>query len=294
MFNIKEKINHAEMEFSPEKIKELGQAALLEALRIHDELGESGLEMVQKNQFGETALLADIEAEKAVIEYLKKMNLPIRLMSEEHGETIIGDNPKYLGVLDGIDGTSVYKKARGQGKYATMLGIYDNADPKYNDYLFNGIMQHATQKLFYVQKGKGSFVRQGDIEQPIKTSGKESLDQNTRIYIDKTFAPTNEAFAKAVNEFPMNDHVGSTSVFYSDLASGEVDLNLECTFKGNLEKGAGYGLIKEAGGVMIGLDGEDIGEKKYLTYGQEEIIPMFSAATPELAKKFIEYLNNRG
>ena len=81
--------------------------SLEKAYQIHQELGVTGEELVQKNQFGETALKVDIEIEKAIIEVLRKAGIPIRIISEEHGITEIGNNPIYLGVLDGLDGSSV-------------------------------------------------------------------------------------------------------------------------------------------------------------------------------------------
>lgn len=290
MRNINEIIPAIEKEFSLERIKEIGNNALAEALKVHDELGEKGLEIVQKNQFGETALKADIEAEKAVIEYLKTIGFPIRMHSEEHGIFDISDNPSFLGVLDGIDGTSNYKKARGEAKYATMLGIYSSINPRYCDYIFNGLMQHSTKKLFYALKGQGSYVNVNGNDHALRCSDTKTLNKNTNIYIDPSFEINKDFFTRKMFGFKMKDDTGSTSILYSDLVSGEVDLCLECTFKGNLEKGAGYGLIHEAGGVMRTMENEDLGEKKYLDYGQDEHLPIISACTPELADDLMKFL----
>jgi fructose-1,6-bisphosphatase/inositol monophosphatase family enzyme len=48
----------------------------------------------------------------------------------------------------------------------------------------------------------------------------------------------------------------SSAVHYIDLANGQADAVLECTRKGNLEIGISYGLVKEAGGVIRGINGE--------------------------------------
>lgn len=56
----------------------------------------------KKNQFEETALKVDIECEKAILDFLKEAGVPIRVISEEYGQVGITENPRYLGILDGI------------------------------------------------------------------------------------------------------------------------------------------------------------------------------------------------
>ena len=84
----------------------------------------------------------------------------------------------------------------------------------------------------------------------------------------------------------------SSTDSYLRLLLGEADLVLECTRKGNLEIATAYGLITEAGGVMVTADGEDLGKQRYFEYGQreEEFLPVITAATKELALGLIEYL----
>ena len=83
----------------------------------------------------------------------------------------------------------------------------------------------------------------------------------------------------------------SSAAHYSDLVSGEADLVLECTRKLNLEIAAAYGLIKEAGGVVLASDGSSFHNKKYLKFGQDEYLPIIAASTEELGKNLIRKLN---
>ena len=85
----------------------------------------------------------------------------------------------------------------------------------------------------------------------------------------------------------------SSCVHYVDVASGMADLALECTRKGNLEFAVAYGLINESGGVMMSIDGEYFGDKKYLEFGQDKNIPTITASTKELALNLLEYLKNQ-
>jgi myo-inositol-1(or 4)-monophosphatase len=274
-------------------IEKLGINALQKAFEVHEELGDKGLAEVQKNPHGETSLVGDIEAEKAVIDTFKEAKISINIISEEHGEIVLGENPKYFAVLDGLDGTSVYKTARGKGRYGTMLGIFPNLDPKYGDYVFCGVMEHSTNSLFFASKGKGCFVLKGSKKNSIKCSSVKKLDENTRILadigVDESVNITliNDTFVEKLRDFKIVN-VPSSAVGFADLASGKADLVLECTRKGNLEIATAFGLVNEAGGVTVTMDGTSLKGKKYLELGQKDHIPIVSASTIELAKELIE------
>jgi hypothetical protein len=57
-----------------------------------------------------------------------------------------------------------------------------------------------------------------------------------------------------------------------------------------LEIAIANGLIKESGGVMVTLDRENLGEERFLNFGQENHIPVISASTIELAEQLITFL----
>lgn len=275
-----------------ERLKQIAVAGLQKAFEIHQSLGAEGEELVQKNQFGETALRVDIEAEKAILDFLRQANIPIRVISEEHGTTEIADNPIYLGILDGLDGSNVYKKERGKGRYGTMFGIFDSTAPSYKDYLVSGVMEHSTGRLFIASKNGGALVMHGSDTIPIRSSGRTVFDKQTKIFIDEYFELNRETFSKKLISFQTH-YGGCSAVYYVDVASGAADMALECTRKGNLEIAVAYGLEKEAGAVMVDLGGEDIGDKKYFDFGQKEQFPIITASTRELALGLIEYINRQ-
>ena len=282
--------------FSNNDIKRLGIEALQKAYNVHETLGIFGEETIRKNEFGDTALKVDIEAEEAIINFLKEQNFPIRIVSEEHGTIDLSNNPLFLGVLDGLDGSSRYKSGRGINRYGTMFGIFDGINPNYDDYLFSGVFEHSKKRLFYALKNQGSFLVENDVERVIKTSGSKTLDDKTRIYIDedgtdsqKWFSFMRKEFSYKMKEFKLTC-LGASCVYYIDVASGTADLALECTRKGNLEIAIAYGLEKESGGVMMEINGEDLGNKKYLEFSQDKYTSIITASTKELANHLIQYL----
>lgn len=280
-----------ETEVNIEYIKPIFVRAFQKAFERFSALGADGLETVQTNRFGETALRMDVEAEEVILESFTQDKLPVRVISEEHGVVDIG-NPQFLAVLDGIDGTILYKQDRENGKYGTMLGIFQGTNPRYSDYLFGGIMQHTTRKALLGVRGHGAFTIVGDIENSIHTSGARNLSRDNRIYIDKFWEINRNVFEKKLVDFDTVCKMAS-SLYYADVAEGEADLALECTRKNNLEIAAAYGLIHEAGGVIVDLDGIDIGNKRYLEFGQKEYTPVITAATMELAHSLISFLKKQ-
>ncbi len=218
-------------------------------------------------------------------------------MSEEHGEQDLGKNQQFLAVLDGIDGSDWYKKDRENGRYGTMFAILDGTDPTYEDYVFCGIVEHATNRLIYATKDEGAFVIDlltGD-KQKITTSGQTVLEKN-EITIEVDQEPNNPYFPLIYNTFlaKLSDykrpHLPATSAHYADIVTGANDLVLECTRKGNLELGVGFGLIREAGGVIVDLSGKNLGDRKFRSFGQDSHIPFIAAATNDLAQQTSAFL----
>lgn len=271
------------------QLEQIGINALNKAHQVNEKLGAKGLEVVRKNRFGETALKADIEMEKAVISALRKANLPIKIISEEHGTINITDNPVYLGMLDGLDGSEAYGKRGGKERCGTMFGVFSNLNPTYEDYIFSGIMEHPTKRLFFASKNRGSFVIHNEKTTTIHCSKTSKLDKRTRIYVDEYFDINKKTFSAKLQHFDIRLS-GSSAVYAVDLASGNADLVLWCTYKNNLELASSYGLVNEAGGVVVTSDGISLKHKKYLQFGQDKHIAIITASTRQLAEELIEHI----
>lgn len=277
------------------EIERICRDALLSAFKRHEELGERGTELIQKNQFGDTAMRGDIEAEDAVLTVLKHHNLSAVIHSEEHDDTYIDSSPAYSGVLDGIDGSAWYKSSRGKGRYGTLLGIYEGTDPLYRDYLFSGIMEHATKRLLYGTRDRGSFVFDLTTGQtiPIHTSHSITLTTQTPIHIDQYWDINKKTFLIPLDGYNILEYNLCSSVHYANVALGTADLALECTRKNNLEISAVFGLIHEAGGCMVTHEGVDISDAPYARFGQTTSIPVITAASQPLAKRMVQFLTDK-
>ncbi len=270
--------------------------ALKAAYDVHISLGEKGKKPVELdnepviNQFGDQPVQLDVSAEKAVITSLKKHNVFIRVISEEHGTTDTEKKPEYLGILDGLDGSGVYAEHGNDGRFGTMFAIYENLEPTYNDYVACGIMDHSTGNMYIASKKGGAIMYDGTKFSSIYTSLYSDITAEAGIYIDEYFDINKTTFSQKLQQFSPK-YLKASAPYYADVASDNAALALECTRKNNLELAVAYGLIKEAGGVMVDLQGNDIGDKPYLTFGQDEHVPIITAANRDLVEKLLEIIN---
>lgn len=274
--------------------------ALDAAKARHDRLDEKGLEPVRKNAKGDTALRADIECEEVVIQTLKDAQFPAVVYSEEHGIVNLTESPEYVVVIDGIDGTKTYREERGVGRYGTLLGVFAGANPRYADYVAGGYGEHGTNTLWYFTRGKG--VRKQNVnglvrvprtrfttfavDTPISLDGALDAHFKTRVITD--------TFATPLAGSNFRD-VYAAAAHFIDVANGASAATLQATRAGNLEIAALYGAIAEQGGVVVTLDGKDIGDKQYATWGQgkTEFIPFIAAGTPQVATSLLQRLAQR-
>ena len=252
---------------------------------------------VGQNQFGEMAMQIDVQSEEVVIRYLRaysaKTKQGIRVVSEEHGEFVIGDKPELTAFLDGFDGSSAFRDSKGKARGGTMFALYEGTDPRFQDYLLGGIVDHILGELVVAVKGAGTLLVAGDKTSTARVSNTKTLDDSTRIDIDEgvqnypTF-PTHVQgyFYDPIKKSFKTRYVGSSAVYFFDLAVGKSDVVLEYGRKNNLEHMVAYPLVIESGGVMEFVKGGDLGLTRYSDYckmdsGYPAII---AAATSQLVQ----------
>ena len=280
-------------------LSELLTTALAHTYDLHESLGEAGVNDVETNQFGDTAMVADVQSERIMLDALRTSGETFIVHSEEHGKLAIpGNDPTLsakLAVMDGLDGSSLYKKARGTGNYGTMFAIFENDKPVYGEYSVAGIMLHSTAQLLVARRGQGVTLRdfRTGQEESVTTSGAELtagalvyVDDDVNVPKDNTLYPyfqTNlEVFAKPLRRTAVEpQRTGASAGYYASLAMGEALIVGEATRKGNLELAAAYALVKEAGGSIIDVKSwQDIGDRKFLEYGQNSHEPFVAVANP--------------
>jgi fructose-1,6-bisphosphatase/inositol monophosphatase family enzyme len=185
-------------------ISEIVIEALRKTYQNHLSLGEKGkVESGERNSFGQVTYKADLEAGKIFFSSLKKSRLSVKFISEEHGvEVKTGNKPQYLGVIDELDGSNCYKE--GVGRYGTTVGIFDNLEPYYKNYLICVILEYTEGKIYYATKNKGGVCLDIGTNKisSIHSSKCSVLNSNkTTAAIDGGWLDANQVFVNALGGF---------------------------------------------------------------------------------------------
>lgn len=261
----------------------------------------------------------------------ERFDVGFSVVSEEHGSFIIGSNPAYTLFVDGFDGSSKYKQTEGNSRGGPMMAVYLGVNPRFDDYLVAGIADLQLRQMVVAVRGEGVMLYANGAQHLVRTSGARSLNAKTRIYIDEgvgiydpqffwpvvssdimtlddktriyidegvqnypTFPDHKKGyFYEPIKQAYSTQYLGSSAVYFFDVASGQADLDLEYGRKENLEHWTGYGLIKEAGGVFEFVSGGSVAAIRYrdyleLNHGYPAVI---IAATAELATEARTFSN---
>lgn len=289
--------NHNTYPVVPERNEQLRQVVhdgLIAVYHVHEDLGADGVNAVEINQFGDQAMAADVQSERVVLDTLEAAGIPAIVHSEEHG--VVRVNPDIdkpvLAVLDGLDGSSLYKKERGEALYGTMFAVFENDNPTYNQYIAAGLTLPSVHKMLLAKRGEGVQVIDLETGETTEThASDQTLTTASLIFADgvetPADAPLHDYFQTNYDKFvaPLKQagyethRTGSSAAYYAQLALGAALAVGESTRKGNLEYATAYALIKEAGGQFVSAETwEDIGEQPFLTYGQDRHIPHVAVA----------------
>jgi myo-inositol-1(or 4)-monophosphatase len=196
--------------------------------------------------------------------------------SEEAGEIFKPKEPMWAIYFDEVDGTFNYE--RGILPCTTVISAFNySSDLKFEDAIFAGVLDHTSERLWYAEKGRGCFLN----NERVQTSGRKDLGKKTSIIIDH--GPCSEDVSRFLNIYASSwvRNISSAGFHLAGVSSGNFDAYLLSKQKAH-ELGAGYLLVKEAGGVVIDFEGNSVGEKEF---DFNKTYPIIAAATPELAEK---------
>jgi len=258
----------------------------------------------------------DWESEESIINFLRQSRIPLRIISEEHGNIDLEPNPEYLAVLDGIDGSSALVK-NPSTRCGSMLTISSKLHPKYNDFVFAGITEYATNRIVYGIKGEGVFEIKFDngkeTRKKISNFKEKPFSGKTVIGVDCYRESAEKDYALGITEGMsrfekfMEESVArplkgkgriygraSSSALCLDLIDGDTDAVAQIVAKGVFEPPAMYLLTKELGGYGADLHGSDLGNKKWkaMIFNDEkiEIEGAIFASSKQIGKSITDIL----
>ena len=223
---------------------------------------------------GDQMKLVDLAAEKAIIEVLLENDLSFTLVSEESGIKEFGNNPSSCYVtVDPIDGTT--NLIRGLPFYCSSIAV--SRKPTLSA-VFAGSVTDLFHGVTYTAfEGKGAF-REGKKITPSEVASLDEavlgLDLNT--YKVKAVVPQLSDLIQATKHIR---HFGANSLELCYVAHGLTDAFVD--IRGKLrttDVGAGFFIIKEAGGIVTSPEGKPIDVRldpkqtlKFVASGNKEI-----------------------
>lgn len=234
------------------------------------------LEFEFKTNISDFVTNVDKEAEKKIIEFVKKEYPTHNIIAEESG--IDNKNSEYTWVIDPLDGTMNF--AHGLPIFSVSIGVMKNSE------IIAGVIYDVMNDTVYsAEKGSGAFQNDkqifvsenSDIEKSLLVTGfPYNIKENPDGAIEK------------FNNFLMNSRgvrrLGSAAIDLCYVANGTFDGFWEVAIN-SWDICAGHLLIDEAGGKLTNFVGQEI------DYSKHSGIQML-ATNGRIDKKMIEILNS--
>ncbi len=264
------------------QITQMCKDALYKAHTVLNTLGDKGIFEIYGKHVTDISTQGDMAVSNALREFFKEQNIPAVLYSEESGRTELTTNPKYTITFDDIDGTDNYHRGRGILPYCTVVTIFDSPEPNFENTLVTGILEHNSKNLWHALRNNGCYLN----NTLINTSGRKNLDRRTLMIIDQyTSSADISKFLKIYPEAWIKDF-GSAALHLAGVSSGLFDAYISPSQKAH-ELGAGYLLIKEAGGFLTDFNCNNLDKRRYEFDAK---YPIIAASTPELGKVLLSKL----
>lgn len=254
--------------------------ALDKAHRVLDSLRDGGISEVRGEHVTDISTKGDLAVSRALTGFFRERGIPAVLFSEESGRIELVKKPEYAIAIDDIDGSDNYHRGRGLLPYCTVVCIFDSPKPRFRDALAAGVIEHNSGRIWHAVRDKGCFLN----GRRVKTSGRKVLDRRTSVIIDHYMCK--EYISGLLDLYPLSwvKDFGSTALHLAGVGSGMFDAFLAPPMHQAHEIGAGYLLIKEAGGFLSSWRGKPLDRERYDFFGRYSIV---AASTQELGRALL-------
>jgi len=213
---------------------------------------------LQKGAGGDFSMHLDVVAETAIIESLEKRNVPLLLISEEIGEKYIGDEEEAKKgqiklIVDPIDGSN--NAVRGV-PYCSVSIAYAVGN-KMNNIQKAVVLNLNTKDLYWAEKGSGAYLNNTKITV-------SDLDITQKCFFELNLPMKNlmislQKLAPLIRKFYRIRILGSSALTLCQIANGSMEAFINLRESNRLvDVAAGFLILKEAGGKIFSLGGNEI------------------------------------
>jgi len=228
------------------------KSVLIEALknagRIQMENFGKLLNEEVKESISSVVTEVDIQSEKKIIEIISSAYPKHNILSEECG--YINNQSNYTWVIDPIDGTSNF--AAGIPWFGVIIALFDNGMP-----VMGGSYMPVTDDLYFAEIGKGAFLNNRQIQITNKDLKDVLFSFSTDFTSDEISLNKSLELYRFIIQNARNVRCTNSVLDYNYVAEGKLGGCINMYSK-IWDIAAPYILIKEAGGIFIGLDFNEI------------------------------------
>lgn len=257
-----------------ENLRAIGKRLRQEISPLADKLRENM--PIGKGAGGDLTYPIDKKAEDVVFEEVDKLDEPLTLISEEYGHKDIKGGGNIL-LIDPIDGSR--NALSGVPFFSTSIALVkgDSISQTELGYVINLL----TGDEFWAEKGGGAFFNgipaQTQQDDACKIIAYEA--QTPRIHVP--------AILPLLSLFNRTRCLGSIALDLALLSNGSVSVFSAPGPSRSFDFAAGYLLVKEAGGIITDLNGNDIGNVRI---GLKKSSPLLASGNERLHRKALEAL----
>lgn len=234
---------------------------------------------------GDKTYPIDQKAEEIILQELEifhREGSRFTFISEEYGIKDFGDRGKKI-LIDPIDGSN--NARMGIPFYSTSIAFVEGDHLK--DTKIGYVINLVNGNEFWAMEGEGAFMS-------YNPSGKgerirASKNPEIRVILYEAASPSRDLIKiiPLLKKANRTRCLGSTALDFSYLAKGAYSLLIIPFPSRSFDYGAGWLILKEAGGVITDLDGNDIGETPV---GVERTVSLIASANKDVHKKAIDLI----
>lgn len=233
-------------------------------------------EAVGRGAGGDMTHPIDKKTEDMIFEELEKTGEALTVVSEEYGTMDIrGGGPKLL--IDPIDGSR--NALSGVPMFSTSIALIDGDTIGKTSVGY--IVNLATGDEYWAVKGGGSFLN------GMRISTQEENSFKVIAYEAQSPKADIPKITPLLSLFNRARCFGSTALDMAFLAQGAVSMSIIPYPSRSFDFAAGYLLVKEAGGIITDIKGQEIG---HIKAGLERSTPLLASGNRELHEKALETL----
>ncbi len=283
--------------------------------------GLKGREIVSIAPTGDPTFVIDQAAEKALLSFLRASKEPIAYYSEDAGYSTYAREPKYLLIVDPIDGT---RAAKNGFEWCTVSIASTRVieRPTFKDLDNACVVELLNDRIFYAERGEKTVIFENGEKKRAKLSNNTDLEMLSWA-LTVPGRPSSLIFNAASKLIDLSSLRGafyvcnSTSYSLTRLVTGQLDACVDIAIKflksypeGTKDKflKSGKGAIigpapydlcpalliaEQAGCVFSNLDGESFDNVLLLDTHPENYQTLVAAANPDLHNYLLDFFHER-